>query len=105
MLPADVIVIKSPTSSDEGEPEVTGVARGDEEDEREKWSRWILLMTSVQASVDRARSNLNAELFSPRGSLRPLYFDMRHAETSTLGSAAGRLAHMKMGLAFGPRSS
>ncbi len=46
--PVDVVVIESPTSSDEGEPEVTGAARGDGEDEeKENLNRWTLLMVSV----------------------------------------------------------
>ena len=36
VLPADVVVVESPSSSDESEPEVTGVVRGDEEDEKKK---------------------------------------------------------------------
>ena len=53
-------------------------------------------MKSVQASVDHARLNLNAELASPRGSPEPLHFDMQRLEIS----AAERLAQMKLALTF-----
>ncbi len=56
VLPVDVVLIESPTSSDDDEPEVTGAVRGEAEEEKEKWIRWTLLMKSVQASVDHHRS-------------------------------------------------
>ena len=75
------IRIDTPSNSD-SEPENIGLASGVPdagEEEREKWSRWSLLVTSVQAAVDRARLALDASLFEPGSFLSVLYFDHRRS--------------------------
>ena len=97
------IRIDTPSNSD-SEPEVTGLADGvpdADEVEKEKWSRWSLLVMNIQTAVDRARMVLDPSLFEPEGTLRALYFDRRRSlDLSPRSSAAERLADMRMALTF-----
>ena len=75
-VPVERIRIDTPSNSD-SEPEVTGSADGvpdADEVEKEKWSRWSLLVMNIQTAVDRARMVLDPSLFEPEGTLRALYF-------------------------------